>query len=372
MSAHAILAPSSAARWVACAGSVLLAALYPETEESPEAAEGTATHWAAQELLAGRAIDVGLVAPNGVVLSDEMAEGAEMYVDHIDDTLKRFGLDRSALRVEQRVSISAIHSENWGTPDAWFYDHATRTLVIFDFKFGHRFIEVFENWQLIDYAAGIVDGLGLDDQATRVEFWIVQPRSYHRDGPVRSWSTVASDLRALWNKLRNAAEAAMRPGAACTPNPECEYCPGRHACEAAQNAAYRAADLARSSVPLELDAGAISLELRILQRAEQAIKARRTGLEEQALNRLKRGEAIPGLATESTTGREAWSKPVPEVVALGQLFSIDLVKPATITPAQARKAGLPAGIVAAYAERPARGLALVYDDGTQARKVFGK
>jgi hypothetical protein len=83
MSEHALLAPSSAARWIACAGSVMMEVLYPETVEHAAAAEGTASHWAASEMLAGRVVAEGQVAPNGVVLSDEMIECAEVYVDNV-------------------------------------------------------------------------------------------------------------------------------------------------------------------------------------------------------------------------------------------------------------------------------------------------
>lgn len=374
VTAHAVLAPSSAARWVACAGSVLLAALYPE-EETQESREGTAAHWGAYELLYGRPIDVGLVAPNGVTLTEEMVEAAELYVQHIDDTLARYGLTREVLHVEERVDIPLVHELNWGTPDAWFYSPAHGVLVVFDFKFGHRFIEVFENWQLVDYTSGILSRLGIDgltDQAVRVDLYIVQPRSYHKDGPIRLWSVIASDLRPLFNMLRNAAEASQMPNAKCTPNPECEFCPGRHACEALQRSAYKAAEMAGLSVPVELSPAALGLELRMLQRARQLLDSRITGIEEQTLATIKRGQLVPGFATEPTEGREAWNKSVAEVVALGELFGVKVGKPAVITPNQARKAGLPADVVASYCERPQRGLKLVVDDGSQARKVFGK
>lgn len=371
--AHALLAPSSAGRWVACAGSVTLAALYPE-EETQEAREGTAAHWGAFELLYWRQIDVGLVAPNGVTLTEEMVEAAELYVSHIDDTLTRYGLARDSLHVEERVTIPDVHPLNWGTPDCWFYAPAQGVLVVFDFKFGHRFIEVFENWQLIDYTSGILSRLGVDgiaDQSLRVELYITQPRSYHKDGAIRLWTITAAGLRGHFNKLRNAAEASQMPGAMCTPNPECEFCPGRHACEALQRSGYKAAEMAGQSIPVELPPSALGLELRTLQRARGLLDARITGLEEQTLSSIRRGVLVPGYAAEQTEGRETWNKPAAEVVALGDLFGVKVAKPAVLTPAQARKAGLPAEVVASYCDRPQRGIKLVVDDGTQARKIFG-
>jgi hypothetical protein len=375
--AHAVLAPSSAARWVKCAGSVTLSILYPEGDDTPEAMEGTAAHWAFAEMLEGRLIDVGLVAPNGVVLTEEMIEGAEMYVDDIETTLGKPWM--KYLQVEQRVDIPSVHAANWGTPDTYLFAHnpttGAATLYLWDYKFGHGYVDVFENWQLIDYAAGVLDSLQIDghaDQYLDIVMRVVQPRSYHRDGPVREWRVKAADLRPYFNKLRAAAEAAMLPEAPCVVNPECKHCSARHVCEAFTGAAYRAADLATRSVPLELSPAAMGLELRMLKAAQATLDARITGLEQAAFSRLTRGERIPFFALEATVGRQVWSKPLPEVFALGAMFGKDLAKPAAITPKQAEKAGIDPALVALYSMTPAGSLKLVPDDGTTARKVFGK
>lgn len=374
MSAHAILAPSAAARWVACAGSVALAALFPEEEDGEEAREGTAAHWAAFEILHASPVALGQAAPNGYVLTEEMIEGAQTYADEIDAELARRHLTRAALVVERRVNIGRVHPENWGTPDCWFYDPVARVLVMFDFKFGHRMIEVFENWQLIDYVAGVADELQLDDLTNAVKMVIVQPRSFHRAGPVRDWTTRLCDLRAQINILTMAAERAMEPGATCTPNPECKYCEGRHACEATQHGAYQAVALSKASTPLVLSPSAVGLELRTLEAAEAALAARISGLKAQAAALFKSGAQVPGWAMVPTSGREAWreDKPLAELLQLGELFGISLAKPAAITPGQARKAGMPEEVIAQYAGKPSRGLALERDDGSTARRVFGK
>lgn len=374
MSAHAILAPSSAARWVACAGSVALAALYPETEESEESREGTAAHWAAFEVLHASPVALGQVAPNGFVLTEEMIEGAQEYVAAIDAALLAHGLTRAALVIERRVNIGRVHRENWGTPDCWFYDPLRKILVMFDFKFGHLMVEVFENWQLVDYVAGVVDELGLDDLTTAVKMVIVQPRSFHRDGTVREWLARLCDLRAQINILTMAAEQALEPGAKCKPNPECKYCPARHACEVLQHDAYRAATIAKACTPLELSAQAVGLELRLLEQASQSLEARVSGLKAQAEAMMRRGQVVPGWIMAPTSGREAWreDKPLAELLQLGQLFGVDLAKPAAVTPAQARKKGIPEEVILQYAGKPSRGLALERDDGSTARRVFGK
>lgn len=371
--AHALLAPSSAARWVACAGSVLLEALYLD-EETEEARAGTASHWAAFEILYGRLVALGQVAPNGVVLSDEMIEAAELYVETIDETLARYGLTREVLHVEERVYCTFIHPDNWGTPDCWFYSPTHGVLVVFDYKYGHRFVDEFENWQLIDYTSGVMSALNIDglaDQTLKVELTIVQPRCYQSGDPVRTWATVASNLRPHINILRNAAEAALQPGAKCTPNPECIDCKGRHACQALQQDAYRSVQISKASLPVEMPPAALGLELHIMRQAADRLKARITGLEQQAEAYIREGHQVPFSAMAPTQGRVEWTKPLAEILALGEMCKVNLAKPVAITPTQAIAAGVSKEIVELYSGRKS-GFALKPDDGKQARRVFGK
>lgn len=371
MNGHAVLAPSSAAIRVACPGSRQLEAANPETEDSLASREGTAAHWAASELVNGRLIDTGLIAPNGVMLSDEMVEAADMYAEDVFTLWNR----TDTLHIETPVSIATIHPECWGTPDAWTFNAESRTLILWDFKFGHRYVEVFENWQLIEYAAGILEMLfnstpGIEDQYTEVAFRIVQPRCYVGGSPIREWRVRASDLRPYFNILRNAEAAAMAQTATCNVNKHCIDCRGRHACQAAQLAGYDGMALSTSNVPFDLPAAALGAELRLIDRAILHLEARRTGLAEQALALAKRGQAVPFFKVESGAGRERWAKPDAEIIVLGEMMGIALSKPKLITPKQAVKAGLDATVVKAYSETPFGELKLVPDDGTMARKVF--
>lgn len=374
MSAHALLAPSSAARWVACAGSVMLAAAYPETEEKPEAAEGTAAHEVADAILDGCVMLPGESASNGVVITDEILDAAEMYADAVRASLVAHNATGEFLHVEERVDVPYVHEHNYGTPDAWFYAPSAGVLAIFDFKYGHGFVDVYENWQLLDYACGILDKLGIDgfaDQTLRVEMTIVQPRNYHRDGPIRTWSTTAANLRPHFNLLRNAAEAALRSDARCTPNPECHHCPGRHACGALQVDAYRSAQISTDSLPVELPLDAQGLELKMLKRAAKLLDARISGLEESIAANTRKGRACSHFTLVSKPGRVTWSKSDAEVIALGQLMQIDVTKPKLITPNQAIKAGMSADVVKHYTHTPTTGVELVEIDNKKLRKVFG-
>lgn len=369
MSAHAVLAPSSAAIRVECSGSRALEAQFPEAEDSQESRDGTAAHWGAKELLHGRMIDTGQIAENGVMLTDEMVDAAEMYAEHVASILPEFA--GYPQYIEQPVSIATIHPECWGTPDHWVYKPGK--LVVHDFKFGHRYVEVFENWQLLEYVAGILDLVGVNgvtDEHTEVVMYIVQPRCYVGGSPIREWRTKAVHLRSAFNHLRNREEAAMRPDALCTPNPHCRDCRGRHACRALQAAGYEGMQYAESSIPFSLDPAALGVELRYLDRALKALEARRTGLAEQALSLIRSGKSVPWYNVAATQGRTRWIRPNAEVLVIGDAMGINLRKDVLLTPNQALDKGLDPKLVAGFSETPNGELKLIPDDGTKARKVF--
>lgn len=365
MRPHSRFAPSAAARWVRCPLSRAMAEAFPD-ESGPAAVEGTAAHWVAEQTILGRPPAEGSITPNGQEVTAEMLDCAEIYADDVLATVP-------APVLEQPVACPSIHPECYGTPDARYTSHDRGALFLWDYKFGHRPVEAFENWQLVCYASGLLDAMGVDglgDQHTRVVFRIVQPRAYHRGGPVREWSCVASDLRPLINRLH---VAAHRDPDGFEVSAECDNCPGRHACKALQYTALTHADTAgRGGLPEVLPPGDAALELRLLQRAAERIRARITGLEGQVEGMIRRGDQVPGFRMAQGTARERWTRPPAEVIALGAMMGVDVAKPAAaITPKQARDAGLSADLVAAYSERPAGALRLVPDDGSFLRRVFG-
>lgn len=375
--AHAFLPPSGAGCWVACPAWPTMNARYPQ-DDTPESMEGTAAHWVFEQTFAGQQTALGQVAPNGIVLTEEMLDGADVYVEAIDQDLKLCGFDRSALSVEGRVTMPDVHPLNWGTPDTWFYAAGANMLNLYDYKFGHDFVDAFENWQLADYTVGILDGLvgegALDPQyraTTIVNFIVVQPRNYDRSGPVRRWSVPAYKLADMQNRLRVAALAATVAEPVAQPGRQCKHCPGRHACNALQREGYAAAALAGSSVPVELPPAALATELRMLRSAQAMLKARVTGLEEETFARVRRGESVPGFGIEETFGREGWSQPPGAVIAMGQMLGKDVSKPGVLTPKQAIKAGMPEALVKSMTTKESKGLKLAEVDSTAAAKVFG-
>jgi hypothetical protein len=367
---HAFLPPSGAAIWLKCAAAPSMWQRYPEPEDSLEAMEGTAAHWAFEELFAGRQIDIGLVAPNGIVLTDEMCDGAQLFYDTV---MTACGTNYPGdIIVEETISIPSIHADNWGTPDAYYLQNSTLTIQLFDFKFGHDYVEEYENWQLIDYAAGLLDKYHVDgeaDQWTTLELYIVQPRCYGHD-PVRRLTVRASELRGHINKLRMAADAAHEPNPAATVNPKCKHCSGRHACQPYQRSALEAADLSMRSAPLDLTPEQTGKELAMLQRARAALEGRISGLEESAFAMIQQGHRVPPYHVEYGQGRTTWAKPADEVRILASMFGVKVDKEALITPKQAQDAGLPADVLKEYAYTPSGKPKLVQDAPNELLKSF--
>lgn len=385
--AHAPLPPSGAKAWRHCAMWPHMNAAYPQND-TPESAEGTAAHWVAWEMQAGRGVLEGAAAPNGVIVTAEMLDGAELLVDTIAARCGTAGFSPpSALLgpfIEQRVDCPAVHPECWGTPDAWLYDPATWTLEIIDYKFGHRFVDEYENDQCVTYYAGIVDVLaqhlrhpvGEFDAHLTVNITIVQPRCFYRGAPVRTWTTKGSDLRAQINALRNAAHLARPvPSDGRTPtattNDGCIDCPGRHACPALQQAAYWAAEIAVQSAPHELPPAAASLELHTLEQALARLQARVDGLTEAVSAYGRQGLPIPFHVLESNPGRAKWSVPVNDVINMGAMMGVNLAKPGVLTPTQARKAGVDAAVISAYSVSQQGAAKLQPHNPASARRVFG-
>lgn len=331
---HSVLPPSGAARWVQCEGSVELCKGVVEVD-GPEAAEGDAAHEVAKNrLLFGFLAPVDTAASNGVFITNEMIEATQLYAGHVMARLTPM-LWPEHLHVEEKLAISNIHPLCWGTPDGWAL--VGNVLHIWDLKFGHLFVEVFENWQLLCYLAGILEKLHyVNDEQLTVEFHIVQPRAYHRDGPIRSWRFKASDVRGHFNILRHAAAKAI-DGSICKTGPECDFCIGRHRCVAAQQAAGKSASIAGEATPFDLTPYQAGVELKRLTDAKQMLDARISGLQVQVEADMRRGAFVPHWQMEQTRSRLDWTVDNEAIRNLGNMYGVNLFQPPKpVTPTQAK------------------------------------
>jgi Protein of unknown function (DUF2800) len=395
---NAVIRPSSLALTVACAASVRLQATVPPLPPTEEDAEGTAAHWVAMQYAAGRAAEFPVGAKFRINGRDwevdmDMSVGARIYAAALE-------APNGYLRLEDTVKISRIHPDLChGTPDAWRFfptytfpeavraayprlpSHPVKLIRIGEYKYGHRWVEVFDNAQMSAYAAGVMERLNLTDNDPDlwVELVLVQPRTYTREGPVRTWRIEAVDLRPVINQAWNAVQRALLPEPPATTNEHCIDCTARSVCKTLQYATSAFIDFSTSAEVVEMPAEAIGQEMIILEEAMNRLKARLTGLQAQAEALLQQGKPVAFYHMEPGQSRMIYRDDVDiaEVIGLGDLLGVDLRKPQTkkdqlVTPRQAIDLGVDADIIKKYSHRPPAAYKLARDDTVTARKVFYK
>lgn len=377
MTAHAKLGlgPSTMSRTVQCEGWANLVALMPPQPDSEESTEGHAAHWVAMQyalasLGQAERPKLGDKIQGGLLVDKEMIAGAAMYAEALE------GFEGWA---EETLTIGTIHPECFGTPDFWQWSPKTRTLRVTDYKYGRKFVEVWENWQLIVYAIGLLEKLGYDGNGDIiVELLIVQPRCYHPDGPVRPWTTSAHRLRAMANIAHNKAHLSQQPDAKTHAGPECLYCPARPFCKTAHAASSALVEFAYKAEAMPQNGIEMSTRLVFIQDAIELLKAVATGLEEQIVLTLKAGKLAPDFKVDYVKSREKWAKPVQEVKMLGLMYGINLVEEDyACTPKQATQLKGPHGkidpkVISKYALTPPGAPKLVRDELAKHARIFTK
>ena len=370
--AHAFLAPSSASTWGpgGCPAYPRMAAAFPDTGDKPEAREGEAAHWVVEQYARGGSVAVGHTAPNGETVTAEMLDGAQAMASDIRELI-----DAGDLRhdLEARVFMPQIHpTHNWGRADFIGINYRRKTVYNWDFKFGHGYVDAFENWQSLDYHIGAVNLYAPDlDGTWTFDSRIYQPRSFHSDGPVKRWTFGLARYLEMMAELRDAALQAMVPDSPMKTGPHCQHCPARHVCPAFLAVGGAAVDMSLRGVPLEMTALGAGAILRTVRTARERLEDLETGLEAQLMAALRGGEHVAGWELEQGFGREKWTASATEIAAVGAALGKDLSKPLElITPAQARKLGIDEAVISAYSVRPKGEMKLKPVDAKAVRKAF--
>lgn len=364
---HARLAPSSGGQWHWCAGSVPMREQYPD-KDSEDAREGNAVHWVMSSVLdsyrqPGDIITplsmVGSTAPNGVIITEEMALNAQVITRLVLEHCNVYG-GLSELLVEHRVSCEAVHpTDCWGTLDVGLYVPKYKILNLWDLKYGYKIIEPEDYIQFILYLIGLIAQY---PDALTFNITVVQPRAPHPVGPIRSWAGAVTDIRGWVNQLECSAAKALAPDPDCKSGTHCYECSALANCGAARLAALAGIDYTLKALPEEITPDGVGRELDILTRALEAIKYRKKSLETLGTEMTRDKKIVTGWGLETTYGHTKWNKPISAVVAMGELCGLSLGKEAAKTPKQAITAGVPKEIVDAFSETPTTGVKLVREE----------
>ena len=354
--------PSAADRWVPCAGSVLLEELIPE-DRGEDAKKGGAAHWAAAQVLGEHFTLEELTdrqAPNGTIISGEMVEHVQFYIDTINDVAG------GPVVVEKSLPIAPGVQD--GTPDALRINQLNAN--IWDFKYGHSIIEAVNNWQLGAYAVGLF--IKHEWKLQTVAVHIVQPRAWHWRGRVRTWVITNAAAIQLYHMYERAAAATQAPDAVTQTGTHCRYCRAIGVCEAANRATLNSIDVAMVGTRQELTGEDIGRELTTLRRGYEMIKARLDAAEGTAKSILGNGGMVPGWSLQRSQARRMFKDG--DVQILEALTGQTLTETKALSPSKVEKIlGGKAGkkLVAQFAYTPETGQKLVpVDVGEVAATVF--
>lgn len=226
MTEHAYFAPSASPRWLACPGSLKMSEDIEEST-SPYAHEGTVCHEVAARCLKENlaAHDFTGCIIEKVVMTRELLDGIQMYVDEVRGMAKELGVKGG--KIEHTVQIA---EDCWGTIDATMWN--AEVLLVTDLKMGKGVIvEVEDNPQCKLYAVGQLMWLqkehGLSPQ--KVVLYIIQPRTVN---PLRKWETTRQEL-IDWYKttLKPTLEKIKAGDIECIPGEtQCRWCPASAVC----------------------------------------------------------------------------------------------------------------------------------------------
>lgn len=308
MGAHALLAPSSAKRWMACAPSARLEAGVPN-KDTAYTREGTIAHAMAEAILRDLleqnieqfpdAADY-LTSRSGIVLMEfcktaeregfdwkEMAETVyENYCRLVYEAYLAAKLEdpEAVLLIEATLKLAEFIPEGFGSSDAvLIYGD---TLEVFDLKYGKGVkVEAQENAQMMCYALGAYLGPGELYDINHVQMTIIQPRLRH----VSNWGlSVLVLMQWAQDELRPAAEKAWKGEGEQTPGDHCKFCKVAARCQAL-------ADFTLRITEDKTEPGLMQMEgIAKLLPHFATIKSWISSVEEYALEAALNGEKVPG------------------------------------------------------------------------------
>lgn len=233
--AHALLSPSAAHRWINCTAAPRLEADV-EDKGSEFAAEGTLAHaYCAQKLKAFLGLPTEDEAKEIAELNDRYHTGE---MDEYTDTYKTIVLEKfnaaraktkdALLLIETRLDFSDYVPDAFGTSDAIII--ADGTMEVIDFKYGKGVkVSAEDNPQMKIYALGAYEKFSFEYKIDRVRMTIIQPRIEN----FSEWELSVSELMA-WTDgvLTPKAQQAYKGDGPQVPGDWCQFCKVKSNCRA--------------------------------------------------------------------------------------------------------------------------------------------
>lgn len=358
---------SSLHRFMTCVDHLKLHLREAQGESEP-AREGTAVGEYLSEMIRQRTEtpNFGVNATNGYFVNDDMKFYArETYRNVLESA------QGNEITTEERIDWMADSTKIRGSYDISFV--VGSTLHIEDLKYGWGIVEAKDNWQLLGYAIGqhkrlLEKGVYIDTIVMRIH----QPRPYHPEGPIRTWTITLDEMFGYYHQVVGQVRSYYNGGALVTGS-ACKYCDAAAACPALNKAFHQAVDIVtRDYEEKELTNDDVAKLIAIIERAEDIIEIKSTSIKQLAMSRLQNNQVIPGYGMVQKFGDRAW-KPGITAETIKMMTGVDITKVDMMSPAQAEKAGLNKKMVAQIAVKPPKGFEIKkVNINEQADKLFNK
>lgn len=344
---HSYLGASAMKIRIQCPGSYALSKRSLVPDDSECSAEGTATHWVGEQCLIDPSLNpvdfIGVTADNGVFIRESLIDAPTEYVNHVRQTLAELGVCTTQGRVEERVDLSWVDDEMFGTSDFNYYHEPTRTVYVWDYKNGYDDVSPVDNPQLAFYA------LSKYKYAIRAVCFIAQPNA----GGIKRYDFTRDDLTAWIQRFRDIAAGCRKPDAPRVAGEHCKHCPGKAICPENRVEAWKLYDATRDFY----DKTDIEDEIDAIDAAIEALKHRRSTLDTAAFHlaynegvQFERHKLVRGVTQRKWKDEEA-------VIAYCELNNIDPFERKLLTPAK-----LSRNIdTKAYEEKPEGKIKLVHN-----------